>query len=49
MAFTTLIFARTLQTIASRSNVDPAVKIGFFSNKYVIGAMAVCFLLYSRQ
>lgn len=47
MAFTTLIFARTLQTIASRSNVDPAVKIGFFSNKYVIGAMIVCFLLYS--
>ena len=47
MAFSTLIFARTLQTIASRSNVDPAVKIGFFSNKYVIGAMVVCFLLYS--
>lgn len=47
MAFTTLIFARTLQTIASRSNVDSAIKIGFFSNKYVILAMTTCFLLYS--
>ena len=46
MAFTTLILARTLQTFAARSNVQTAFGAGFFSNKYVIGAVIVCFLLY---
>ncbi|HLU20995.1 MAG TPA: cation-translocating P-type ATPase C-terminal domain-containing protein, partial [Bacillaceae bacterium] len=46
MAFMTLILARTLQTFAARSNVQTAFGAGFFSNKYVIGAVIVCFLLY---
>ncbi|OXS75634.1 cation-translocating P-type ATPase [Domibacillus enclensis] len=46
MAFTTLILARTLQTFAARSNTQTAFGAGFFSNKYVLGAIALCFLLY---
>lgn len=46
MAFTTLIMARTLQTFAARSNTQTAVKMGFFSNKYVIGAVVMGFILY---
>ncbi|NVS34628.1 cation transporting ATPase C-terminal domain-containing protein, partial [Listeria monocytogenes] len=46
MAFTTLILARTLQTFAARSNVQTAFGAGFFSNKYVIGAVLLCFVLY---
>ncbi|WP_100404084.1 cation-translocating P-type ATPase [Bacillus sp. FJAT-42315] len=46
MAFTTLILSRTLQTFAARSNTQTAVKIGLFSNKYVIGAVVLGFILY---
>lgn len=46
MAFTTLILARTLQTFVARSNTKLAFQIGFFSNKYVIGAVAFCLVLY---
>lgn len=46
MAFTTLILSRTLQTFAARSNTQTAFGAGFFSNKYVIGAVIVGFLLY---
>lgn len=46
MAFTTLILARTFQTIAARSNTHTSFEIGFFSNKYVIGAVSVCLVLY---
>lgn len=46
MAFTTLILARTLQTFAARSNKQTAFEAGFFSNKYVIYAVLVCFVLY---
>ncbi|PAV31623.1 ATPase [Virgibacillus profundi] len=46
MAFTTLILARTLQTFAARSNTQTVFGAGFFSNKYVIGAVALCFVLY---
>jgi len=46
MAFTTLILARTLQTFVARSNTQLAFQIGFFSNKYVIGAVAFCLVLY---
>ncbi|MEK3682516.1 cation-translocating P-type ATPase [Paenibacillus sp. FSL R10-2736] len=46
MAFTTLILARTLQTFAARSNSQTSVEAGFFSNKYVIGAVMVCFAFY---
>ncbi|MFD1172659.1 cation-translocating P-type ATPase [Oceanobacillus picturae] len=47
MAFTTLILARTLQTFAARSNVQTAFGAGFFRNKYVIGAVALCLVLYT--
>ncbi len=47
MAFTTLILARTLQTFAARSNTHTAFQIGFFSNKYVIGAVLLCLCLYA--
>lgn len=46
MAFTTLILSRTLQTFAARSNTQTAFQFGFFSNKYVIGAVILGFILY---
>jgi len=46
MAFTTLILARTLQTFSSRSNSQTIFGVGFLSNKYVVGAVGICFLLY---
>jgi len=46
MAFTTLILARTLQTFAARSNKQTIFEIGLFSNKYVLGAVAFCLVLY---
>ncbi|MFC4403070.1 cation-translocating P-type ATPase [Gracilibacillus xinjiangensis] len=46
MAFTTLILSRTLQTFPARSNVQTAFGAGFFSNKYVLGAVFVGFVLY---
>lgn len=46
MAFTTLILSRTLQTFAARSNVQTIIGVGFFSNKYVIGAVVLGFILY---
>ncbi|KAB8138927.1 cation-translocating P-type ATPase [Gracilibacillus oryzae] len=47
MAFTTLILSRTLQTFPARSNVQTAFGAGFFSNKYVLGAVLVGFVLYT--
>ncbi|WP_210466605.1 cation-translocating P-type ATPase [Rufibacter roseolus] len=46
MAFTTLILARTLQTFAARSNTQTAFGAGFFQNKYLWGAVLLCFGLY---
>ncbi len=46
MAFTTLILSRTLQTFAARSNSQTAIEAGLFSDKYVIGAVLVCFAFY---
>lgn len=46
MAFTTLILSRTLQTFAARSNTQTVFGLGFFSNKYVVGAVALGFVLY---
>lgn len=46
MAFTTLILSRSLQTFAARSNTQSIIKVGIFTNKYVLGAVGVCFLLY---
>lgn len=45
MAFTTLLLARTLQTFACRSDFKSAFSIGFFSNKYVLGAVVICLAL----
>lgn len=45
-AFSTLILARTLQTFAARSTTQTAIGAGFFSNKYVLGAVALGFVLY---
>jgi Ca2+-transporting ATPase len=47
MAFSTLILCRIVQTIPARSNDHTAFSLGFFTNKYVIGSVVVCFLLYS--
>lgn len=46
MAFSTLILSRTLQTFAARSTTQTAIGAGLFSNKYVIGAVALGFVLY---
>ncbi|MCL2409891.1 MAG: cation-translocating P-type ATPase [Oscillospiraceae bacterium] len=46
MVFTTLIFARTLQTFSSRSNSQTVPQVGLFSNIYVVIAVAICFCLY---
>ena len=46
MVFTTLIFARTLQTFSSRSNSQVITQVGLFSNRYAILAVCVCFALY---
>ncbi|ALC91975.1 ATPase [Bacillus sp. FJAT-18017] len=46
MAFTTLILSRTLQTFAARSTTQTAIGAGFFSNKPVIGAVLLGFVLY---
>ncbi len=46
MAFTTLILSRTLQTFAARSNKQTIFGVGLFTNKYVLGAVALCFGLY---
>lgn len=47
MAFTTLILSRTLQTFAARSNTQTIFGVGLLTNKYVLGAVALCFALYS--
>ena len=46
MVFTTLIFARTLQTFSSRSNSQTIAQAGLFTNMYSILAVGVCFALY---
>lgn len=47
MAFTTLIFSRTLQTLPARSREKTLWELGIKSNKYVLIAVAICFSLYS--
>ncbi|WP_208559201.1 cation-translocating P-type ATPase [Marinilactibacillus kalidii] len=47
MAFTTLILARTLQVFPARSNSQTVFQAGFMTNKYVVGAFAVCMVLYA--
>lgn len=47
MAFSTLIWSRTLQTLPARSNSETALKAGLFSNKMVMVSILVCTVLYS--
>lgn len=47
MAFSTLIMARIIQTLPARSNESSVFELGLFSNKYVIGAVVICFTLFS--
>jgi len=47
MAFSTLIWSRTLQTLPARSNTETAWQAGLFANKMVWLAIVVCGGLYS--
>ena len=47
MAFTTVIFARILQTLPARSESETILSLGLFSNMYVIIAMILCFCIYT--
>lgn len=46
MAFSTILLARIFQTIAARSDYYTSIELGFFSNKYVFGAMGITFAIY---
>ena len=46
MAFSTLTLSRIIQTFASRSNTETIFKLGFTSNKYVLGSVIVCLGMY---
>lgn len=46
MAFSTILLARIFQTIATRSDYYTSIELGFFSNKYVFGAMGITFIIY---
>lgn len=46
MAFSTILLARIFQTIAARSDYYTSIELGFFSNKYVFGAMGSTFIIY---
>ncbi|EOH91137.1 cation-translocating P-type ATPase [Enterococcus pallens] len=47
MAFSTLIWSRTLQTLPARSNTQTSWQAGFLENKLVWLAIVVCGALYS--
>lgn len=47
MAFSTLTLSRIIQTFASRSNTDTIFKLGFTTNKYVLGAVGICLVMFS--
>ncbi|WP_101772634.1 cation-translocating P-type ATPase [Peptostreptococcus faecalis] len=44
-AFTTLLLSRTLQTFACRSDFHSPFELGFFSNRTVIIAVGICFVM----
>lgn len=46
MAFSTILLARIFQIIAARSDYYTSIELGFFSNKYVFGAMGITFIIY---
>ena len=47
MAFTTLTLSRIVQTFASRSNTETIFSLGIKSNKYALGAVGVCLVMFS--
>ena len=47
MAFATLTLSRIVQTFASRSNTETIFSLGFTSNKYALGAVVVCLIMFS--
>ncbi len=47
MAFATLTLSRILQTFAARSNSETVFELGIKSNKYVLGAVVVCLVMFS--
>ncbi|KKY02053.1 ATPase [Paraclostridium benzoelyticum] len=47
MAFATLTLSRIMQTFASRSNTETIFELGIKSNKYVLGAVGVCLMMFS--
>ena len=46
MAFSTVTLSRIFQTLPARSNYTPAYKLGLTKNKYVLGAIGVCLVLF---
>ncbi len=46
MAFSTILLSRIMQTIAARSDHYTSIELGFFSNKYIFGAMGITFIIY---
>ena len=47
MAFATLTLSRIVQTFASRSNTETIFTLGFTSNKYALGAVVICLMMFS--
>ena len=47
MAFATLTLSRIVQTFAARSNSETILSLGVMSNKYALGAVIVCLLMFS--
>lgn len=47
MAFSTLTLSRIIQTFAARSNSETIISLGIASNKYALGAVTVCLLMFS--
>ena len=47
MAFATLTLSRIIQTFASRSNSETIFSLGFTSNKYALGAVILCLIMFS--
>ena len=47
MAFATLTLSRIIQTFASRSNTETIFSLGLNSNKYALGAVGICLVMFS--
>lgn len=47
MAFATLTLSRIIQTFPSRSNSETILSLGFTSNKYALGAVGICLVMFS--